>query len=111
VPIDEKLAEAVRAALAGTQNVREQKMFGGIGFMVNGNMVAGASSRGLLLRVGKDQAPGALGKSGTRPMIMRGRRMDDYVYVDSPIDPRSVKSWVQMALAFVLTLPPKKKKK
>lgn len=62
--IDEKLAEAVRAALADTKNVREQKMFGGIGFMVNGNMVAGASSRGLLLRVGATQAPAALAKHG-----------------------------------------------
>jgi len=47
---DQELANHVRAALAGTGNVREIKMFGGIGFMLNGNLVAAASRRGLLLR-------------------------------------------------------------
>jgi TfoX/Sxy family transcriptional regulator of competence genes len=81
---DDNLAASVRAALAGTGAVREVKMFGGIGFMLNGNMVAGASKRGLLLRVGKDRQGDALAQPGARPMVMRGRTMEGYIYVDPP---------------------------
>ena len=62
-----ELAASVRAALAGTGNIREVRMFGGIGFMLNGNLVAAASRRGLLLRVGKDHQAKALAQSGARP--------------------------------------------
>jgi len=50
---EQELAASVRAALSGAGTIREVKMFGGIGFMLNGNLLAGASSRGLLLRVGE----------------------------------------------------------
>jgi len=50
---DQELAASVRAALLGAGTSREVKMFGGIGFMLNGNLIAGASNRGLLLGVGK----------------------------------------------------------
>ena len=53
--VDEDLAERMRVALAGTGAVREVRMFGGLCFMLNGNMVAGTSQRGLLTRVGKEQ--------------------------------------------------------
>ena len=82
-------------------------MFGGIGFMLNGHLLVGASKRGLLLRVGKDRQSQALAKPGTRQMEMRGRAMDGYVYVDLPIGPDAVRGWVEMATAFVRTLPPK----
>jgi TfoX/Sxy family transcriptional regulator of competence genes len=102
------LAVAVRAALAGAGTVREVKMFGGIGFMLNGNLLAGASKRGLLVRVGKDLEAEALKRSGARPMEMRGRKMDGYVYVDPPaLTARAVKAWIEMASAFVRTLPKK----
>ena len=81
---DDELAASVRAALKGSGAVREVKMFGGIGFMLNGNLVAAASRRGLLLRVGKDRQAEALALSGARPMVMRGRTMEGYVYVDAP---------------------------
>jgi TfoX/Sxy family transcriptional regulator of competence genes len=80
-------------------------MFGGMGFMLSGNMVAAVSKRGLLLRVGKDRQPAALAQSGTRPMKMRGRTMEGYVYVD-PTE-SAIKAWLQNAVAFVETLPPK----
>ena len=102
------LAAAVRAALAAAGTVREVKMFGGIGFMLNGNLLAGASKRGLLVRVGKDLEGEALKRSGARPMEMRGRKMDGYVYVDSPaLTARAVKAWIEMASGFVRTLPRK----
>ena len=108
---DDKLADAVRGALAdlGTRKIREVKMFGGIGFMLNGNLLVGASPRGLLVRVGKDAHPRALKRRGARPMIMRGRTMEGYVYVDPPeLTTRSVKTWVELAIEFVRTLPAKR---
>ena len=86
-------------------------MFGGIGFMLSGNLLVGASKRGLLVRVGKDRQAQALAKPGTRQMEMRGRLMDGYIYVDPPISPDAVRGWVEMATAFVRTLPPKTKAK
>jgi TfoX/Sxy family transcriptional regulator of competence genes len=105
--IDEKLSDQVRAALAATEGVGEVKMFGGIGFMLNGNMVAAASSRGLLVRVGEEGHAEAL-QRGAQPMIMNGRTMKGYVRVTDKLDARTVKSWLRHAVAFVETLPPKK---
>ena len=102
------LAAAVREALAGVGAVTEVKMFGGIGFMLNGNMVAGASKRGLLLRVGKEGQARMLDQAGMRPMVMRGRTMEDYVYIDPPaLNDERVRAGVKVALGFVQTLPPK----
>jgi TfoX/Sxy family transcriptional regulator of competence genes len=73
---DDDLATKVRTALAGMATVREIKMFGGIGFMLNGNMIAAASKRGLLVRVGKERQADALSRPGARQMEMRGRAME-----------------------------------
>jgi hypothetical protein len=86
-------------------------MFGGIGFMLNGNLLVGASKRGLLLRVGKDRQSQALAQPSTRSLEMRGRVMEGYVYVDPPLAPGAVRRWVEMASAYVQTLPPKTKVK
>jgi TfoX/Sxy family transcriptional regulator of competence genes len=107
--MNDDLAEAVRAAWAGAGLVSEVKMFGGTGFMLNGNMVAALSKRGLLVRVGKDRQSEALMRPGARPMAMRGRMMEGYIYVDPPaLTAAAVQAWLQLALAFVQTLPPKK---
>jgi TfoX/Sxy family transcriptional regulator of competence genes len=84
-------------------------MFGGVGFMLNGNLVVAASKRGLLARVGKERQADALARAGARPMVMRGRTMDGYIYVDPPaLTGRAVLVWLRLALDFVQTLPPKK---
>src|SRR6516164_10085053 len=110
---DEKeLAGTVRAALVGAGDIREIKMFGGIGFMLNGNLVAAASRRGLLVRVGKDRQSEALAHSGARQMVMRGRAMEGYVYVDPPaLNGQAVQKWLRLAVAHVETLPPKADRK
>lgn len=109
---DQELAASVRAALAGTGVIREVKMFGGIGFMLNGNLVAAASRRGVLLRVGKDRQAEALAQSGARPMVMHGRTMEGYVYVDPPaLNKQAVKYWLRLAVAYVQTLPRKPDRK
>ena len=107
---EQELAASVRAALTGTGDIREVRMFGGIGFMLNGNMVAAASPRGLLLRVGKDRQAEALAQSGARPMVMRGRTMEGYVYVDAPaLNKQAVQNGLRIAVAYVQTLPSKTK--
>jgi uncharacterized protein YndB with AHSA1/START domain/TfoX/Sxy family transcriptional regulator of competence genes len=102
------LAAKVRAALSGVTAVCEVRMFGGLGFMLNGNMLAAASKRGLLVRVGKERQHDALSRPGTRPLEMRGRVMEGYLYINPPaLTDDTVDAWLQLALAFVQTLPPK----
>ena len=101
------LALRVRAALHGVESLREVKMFGGVGFLVNGNLVAAASERGLLLRVGRERQDEALAQPGTRPMEMRGRRMEGYVYADPPPSEDAIKARLRPALDYVQSLPPK----
>lgn len=107
--IDEKLTQHVRGALTGVDGVHEVKMFGGIGFMLNGNMIAAASDRGLLVRVGEVGTTEALTRPGAQPMSMNGRIMKGYVRITATLDARSVKSWLRLARAFVETLPAKTK--
>ncbi len=101
------LIARVRAALP-KKNVVEKRMFGGVGFMLNGNMVAGASKRGLLLRVGKDRYGWALQQPQAREMEMRGKPVEGYVRVDaSALDEATLAGWIREAVAFVATLPKK----
>ena len=106
--LDEDLAARMRAVLAGAGTVREVRMFGGLCFMLNGNMVAGTSKRGLLVRVGTDRQPDALTRPDAKPMEMAGRLMQGYILVDpTPQDERVLRDWLELAVAFVKTLPPK----
>src|SRR5580693_1397836 len=86
----------------------EVKMFGGTGFMLNGNLAAAVSKRGLLLRVGKDRYRDALAWPGARTMEIRERTMEGYVYIDPPVPTNdALKAWLDEAVAFVKTLPVK----
>ena len=101
------LAERVGVALP-SKGISRQPMFGGVCFMLNGNMLAGASKRGLLLRVGKEAYGPALKRVGTRPMEMRGKPMEGYLYVDpTRLSDAALRDWLQLAIDFVKTLPPK----
>ena len=107
--VEADIAAIVRESLAAAAAaVREVPMFGGIGFMLNGNLLAGASRRGLLLRVGRERASEALSRVGARPMVMRGRTLEGYVYVDpQALTTQAVRGWIELALPYVRTLPPK----
>jgi TfoX/Sxy family transcriptional regulator of competence genes len=108
MPASFDVTTAARAALAGSGILREVRMFGGIGFMLNGNLAAMASRRGLLVRVGKDRLDKALAQPGARPMIMRGRPMEDYVFVDTPdLTDGCTKALLKLTRTFVQTLPRK----
>jgi TfoX/Sxy family transcriptional regulator of competence genes len=105
----DELTDCLRAELRGAGDVHEVRMFGGIGFMLNGNMVAAASKRGLLLRVGKASQSEALEMEGARVMTMRGRTMEGYVFIDpAALSAAVVAKSLPLALAFVRGMAPKK---
>jgi hypothetical protein len=104
------MLERLRAALAG-QEFTEQMMFGGTCFLISGNMLVGTSKRGLLVRVGKAAHAAAASRPHARSMEMRGRVMEGYVHVapEGTATAADLSSWLDLALAFVTTLPPKSK--
>jgi TfoX/Sxy family transcriptional regulator of competence genes len=102
------LLARTRNAFSGSGGISEIKMFGGVGFLLDGNLVAAASKRGLLLRLGKERYAEALLSPGATPMIMRGKEMAGYVYFDpAALDEVALKEWLHLAVGFVKTLPPK----
>lgn len=102
-----KLAERLRAVVHG-QHVSEKRMFGGVTFMVNGNMLCCAFKHGLMLRVGKDAEAAALSRPFVRP-LSKTRKMAGFVFVEADGITRaaSLAKWVRTARAFVDSLPPK----
>lgn len=108
---DERLAEAVRERLAARDGeVVEKAMFGGLGFMVDGNLAVAASRRGgLLVRTDPADAEEVESRPGVEPMESAGRRMPGWVFVapESLASERDLEAWIARALAFVATLPPK----
>ena len=109
---DEELVARVRGALAGRQSIGEVRMFGGMCFMLNGNMLCGVDRARLMFRVGKDQYADAVARPGARPMDITGKPMAGFVFVDpAKCDARTLKSWIGLAESYVCTLPLKKKKK
>jgi TfoX/Sxy family transcriptional regulator of competence genes len=104
------LADLLRAALPANGR-SERKMFGGTGFMLDGNMVAGTFRGGLLVRVGKEHHRAALARPGAGPMVMRGKPIEGYVLVDGKaLGAAAMREWVELALGYVRTLPPKSPK-
>ena len=106
---DEGVAQRVRELLASRQDVGEKRMFGGLAFMVRGNMCCGVVGEELMVRVGPDAYDGALGKPHARPMDFTGRPMKGFVFVDPRgyNDDESLTDWVGRGLAYVTSLPPK----
>jgi hypothetical protein len=96
-------------ALVAPKATTEQKMFGGTCFMLAGNMLVGASKRGLLVRVGKAAHEQAVARPHARTMEMRGRQMQGYVFVDPAgiASDADLCAWLDLALAYVETLPAK----
>lgn len=101
------LVDRLRAAIPARGRT-EKRMFGGVGFMLDGNMTAGTFRNALLVRVGKERNAEALRRPGARPMEMRGRPLDGYVMVDrAALDDKALVSWIALARAYVRTLPSK----
>ena len=106
---DEGLAERVRNHLAGVDGVCEKEMFGGVGFMVNGNMACGPNGEFLIVRVGPDVYQEALELPGADEMKFTGRPMKGWVQVeiDQLEDDKVLAEWIDRGLEFADSLPPK----
>ena len=106
---DEGASQRVREVLRDRLDTREMKMFGGIAFMVRGNMCVGVINADLMVRVGKDAYEDALSQPHARKMDFTKRPMKGYVFVspDGYADDEDLDAWVQRGLDFVLTLPEK----
>ena len=109
---DEDLAERIREVLGDLGvGVREQKMFGGLAFLVNGHMAVAASGEGgLLVGVDPSDAPGLLLRPHTRPMVMRGREMAGWLRVaDQGVrTKRQLTRWVHRGTEHARSKPPKR---
>ena len=110
MPVDQEFANRIREVLADVDGITEKAMFGGLAFLLRGNMAVGIMSTGdLMVRVGADGTDEALAKPHTRLFEMRGRSMTGWVIVDAAAlkTRRQLSPWVRRGVAFASSLPPK----
>jgi TfoX/Sxy family transcriptional regulator of competence genes len=108
--MDEALAERVREVVAGEPGLTEKRMFGGLGFLVSGNLAVSASSRGgLLVRIDPQQADELTAHPHVRRFEMRGREMNGWLHVDDQavVEPDELEQWVDVGIRYARSLPPK----
>jgi TfoX/Sxy family transcriptional regulator of competence genes len=106
---DEGLAERIRDVVSGHPALIEKKMFGGLGFIVQGNMACGVVGDELMVRTGPDQTDEALQEPHTRLFDMSGRPMKGWVLVapEGYEADEDLQRWVERGMAIALALPPK----
>ena len=106
---DENLAERIRQNLARRKNVEEQKMFGCISFLINGNALAGVWKDRLIARLGPDEGEAAMREPHVRAFDITGRPMRNWVAVEPEgvEDDDELEAWLERATTFVRTLPKK----
>jgi TfoX/Sxy family transcriptional regulator of competence genes len=107
---DEDLANRVRELVAANEGLTEQKMFGGLAFMIGGNMAVGVSGQGgLMVRVEPEETAALVAKPHARPFEMRGREMNGWVRVDPEgvRTKRQLEPWVRRGVSYARSLPPK----
>ncbi len=109
MPYDELLASRIRAVLRSLPDGVEKKMFGGVGFLVNGNMACGVHKNNLIVRVGASDYDAALVRPHTHVFDMTGRPMTSWVMVlpEGCASEVQLKAWVDQGLAFARSLPGK----
>jgi TfoX/Sxy family transcriptional regulator of competence genes len=107
---DEDLADRIRGLLASRRGIVEKKMFGGLAFLVNGNMAVAASGQGgILVRVDPDEFDALVARTKAYPMEMRGRQMQGWLRVD-PDNVRTkaqLQKWVERGTSYARSLPSK----
>jgi TfoX/Sxy family transcriptional regulator of competence genes len=111
VAYDEHLAARIRTLLEGETGLTETRMFGGLAFLIGGNMAVAASGQGgLLVRADPATSDGLLTSTGVRPMEMRGRQMQGWLRVDDEAvrTKRQLERWVKVGAGYARTLPPKR---
>ena len=109
MPFDENLANRMRVLLDQKVKLSEKRMFGGIGFLLNGNLVCGVQNQNVIARIGPDNYASALEKPFTKPFDMTGRPMAGWVEVlpEGAVSDTDLMVWLQMSLDFAATLLPK----
>jgi len=110
VAFDEELAQRVRDLLDGQPDVTERRMFGGIGFMVGGNMCCGVIGEDLMVRLDPEQAERLMeSEPGARPFDFTGRPMRGWLYVSPTVvaEDADLREWVGRAEDFASSLPAK----
>ena len=106
---DEGLEQRIQELLGHQSGVVAKKMFGGVGFMIQGNMACGVHKNTLIVRVGRDRYEEALAKPHASPFDITGRAMTGWVMVsaDGFESDEALRGWVQRGVEFALSLPPK----
>jgi len=107
---DEDLADRLRVALQDVAAVTEKKMFGGLAFLVGGNMAVAASGQGgLLVRCNPSDSDTLVAEPGVTRLVMRGSEMDGWLRVedDAVASDDAVQRWVDVGIGYAGTLPPK----
>jgi TfoX/Sxy family transcriptional regulator of competence genes len=108
---DELLAGRIRELVSDEPDLTEQKMFGGLAFLIGGNMAVAASGQGgLLVRVDPHQSNELVAQTGAQPMEMRGRQMAGWLRVDSEdvTGPEHLAEWVERGTTYARSLPAKR---
>jgi TfoX/Sxy family transcriptional regulator of competence genes len=106
---DEVLASRIQGVLDQQPGLVEKKMFGGVAFLIQGNMAVGVHKDMLMVRVGPDAYDETMKYPNTRPFDLTGRAMKGWVLVepDGITSESELKEWVEAGVNFALTLPPK----
>ena len=106
---DESLAERIRTTLARKKGIESKKMFGGIGFLLNGNICVGVWKDSLIVRLEPDETEEALKEAHVKVFDITGRPMKGWMLVEPGgiADDVSLKDWIQRAMTFVGKLPKK----
>src|SRR5262245_17701602 len=107
---DEELAGRIRALVANEPALAEKKMFGGLAFLIGGNMAVGASGQGgILVRVDPEESDDLVASTSAKPMVMRGREMRGWLRVDADElgSPSELSAWVERGVAYARSLPAK----
>ena len=107
---DEALAERIRELVAGEPNLTEKKMFGGLAFLIGGNMAVAASGQGgILVRVDPEESDALVASTPAEPMEMRGKQMPGWLRVatDEVSSDPALAEWVERGVGYARSLPAK----
>ena len=108
---DEELADRIRELLGARRGLTEKRMFGGLAFLIHGNMAVAASGQGgILVRVDPEDSDRLMARTHAYPMEMRGRSMGGWLRVDAEHvgTRRQLQPWVERGAAYAASLPPKR---
>ncbi len=107
---DEELAGRIRALVGDRDDLTEKTMFGGLAFLIGGNMaIAASGGGGILVRVDPEQSDELVATTPAEPMEMRGRSLAGWLRVDTPevVDDNALAEWVERGVGYAASLPAK----